>query len=69
MTVAPTSAVPVKTGVATLVMLSVLDEPVSDTVARSGALGAATVVSIVTANPVEAALALPAVSVCLAVSV
>ena len=37
--------------------------------ARSGADGAAAVVSIVTARPAEAALMLPAMSVCLAVSV
>jgi hypothetical protein len=34
------SAVPVKVGLVTLVVLSVPDEPLSDAAARSGALGA-----------------------------
>src|SRR5207253_3018160 len=38
--VLPASAVPVKVGVATLVRLSVLDEPESEAAARSGAKGA-----------------------------
>ena len=47
----PASAVPVKVGVVTLVMLSVLDKPLSDAVSRSGADGAAgAVVSMVTAK-------------------
>src|SRR5260370_26175709 len=50
-------------------MLSVFDEPVSVAAVRSGADGAAAVVSIVTTRPAEAALVLPAISVCLAVSV
>ena len=41
MTVAPTTAVPVKVGVVALVMLSVSSKPVSDAAARSGAEGAA----------------------------
>ena len=70
MTVAPTSAVPLKIGVASLVTLSVLDVPVSEAVVKSGMLGAAgAVVSIVTASPVDATLTLPARSVCFAVSV
>ena len=48
-TVAPASAVPVKVGVVTLVMLSVLDIPLSDAAIRSGADGATgACVSIVT---------------------
>ena len=39
-TVALASAVPVKVGLVTLVVLSVPDEPLSDAAARSGALGA-----------------------------
>src|SRR5258705_187357 len=47
-TVAPTSApLPVNTGVVTLVMLSVLDDPVSVTAVMSGAAGAPAVVSSV----------------------
>src|SRR3954453_4029493 len=69
-TVLLASAVPVKVGVATLVRLSVLDEPESEAVARSGAEGAVgAVVSIVTDRPVEAVLVLPAASVALAVIV
>ena len=50
-TVAPASApLPVTVGVVLLVRLSVLDAPLSDAAARSGALGAAAVVSIVTAS-------------------
>jgi hypothetical protein len=46
-TVLAVSAVPVKLGVMRLVILSVLDEPVSEAAARSGAEGAAgAVVSI-----------------------
>jgi hypothetical protein len=60
--------VPVKVGAVTLVILSVLDGPESDAVARSGADGAAgAVVSIVTDRPVEATPALPAASVAWAV--
>ena len=40
MTVAPTTAVPVKLGVVLLVMLSELELPLSDAVARSGVAGA-----------------------------
>ena len=40
-TVLPASAVPVKVGVAALVMLSVLDLPLSDAAVRSGADGPA----------------------------
>src|SRR5437868_4663131 len=50
-------------------MLSVLDDPVSEAAVMSGADGAAAAVSIVTASPAEAALVLPAMSVCLAVRV
>lgn len=49
-------------------MLSVLEVPVSDAVARSRFVGAAgAVVSMVTDNAADAALTLPAVSVALAV--
>ncbi len=69
-TVAPASApLPLNTGVVTLVMLSVLEAPVSVAAVRSGADGATAAVSIVTASPAEATLVLPARSVCLAVSV
>ena len=50
-------------------MSSVAEIPLSDAAARSGALGAAAVVSIVTTRPVDAAETLPATSVCFAVSV
>jgi len=67
-TVLPASAVPVKVGVATLVMLSVFDEPLSEAAVRSGAEGAAgAAVSIVIDNPLEAGLAFPAASVARAV--
>ena len=69
-TVAPASApLPVKVGVVTLVMLSVFDEPLSEAAVRSGALGAAAAVSIVTLSDADAALTLPARSVCFAVKV
>ncbi len=62
------SAVPVKVGVVSLVMLSVLEEPVSLPASRSGVDGAAgAVVSTVRAKLLEAALWLPAASVALAV--
>src|SRR3954449_5506907 len=64
------SAVPVKVGVATLVRLSVPDEPESEAVARSGVEGAAgAAVSMVTDRPPEAVPVLPAASVALAVIV
>src|SRR4029079_1388019 len=67
-TVAPTSALlPVKVGVVLFVMLSVLEVPESDPAIKSGAEGAATVVSIVTLNALDATLTFPARSVCLAV--
>src|SRR4029079_15750524 len=69
-TVAPASAPPpVNTGVVLLVMLSVCEVPVSVAAVMSGADGAAAAVSIVMARPAEATLVLPAMSVCLAVSV
>jgi len=69
-TVLPASAAPVKAGVVVLVMLSVLDEPVSVAAVMSGAVGAAgAVVSIVAERPVDAALTFPATSVALAVMV
>src|SRR6202008_379171 len=63
-TVDPTSAVPVNVGVVTLVRLSVLDDPESEAVVRSGAEGAVgAAVSMVTDSPPEAELVLPAASV------
>ena len=67
LTVLPASAVPVKVGVVTLVMLSVLDTPLSDAATRSGLTGRGAVVSMVTDKAAEAALTLPATSVALAV--
>ena len=71
MTVAPASTLlPVRVGVVTLVMLSVLLLPESEALARSGAPGAeGAVVSIVTARAVDATPVLPAASVTLALSV
>src|SRR4051812_46429231 len=55
-------AVPVKTGLTTLVMLSVLDTPLSEVAARSGTDGAAIAVSMVTDRAADAGLVLPATS-------
>ena len=67
-TVAPASAVPVKVGLVTLVMLSVVDTPLSEAASRSGAEGAAgATVSMVTDKAPDAALRLPAASAALAV--
>ena len=68
---APASAPePVTVGAVTLVMLSVLDAPLSDAAAKSGADGAfGAVVSTVTLSDADVALVLPAMSVSLAVSV
>src|SRR2546429_689260 len=61
-TVLPASAVPVKVGDVTLVMLSVGELPLSDPAVRSGALGA--VGGVLSSAKVMLALAvLPAVSV------
>ncbi len=69
-TVLLASAVPVKTGVLLLVMLSPLDVPLSLALVISGALGAVgAVVSTVTDNAVDAVDVLPAASVALAVMV
>src|SRR4051794_23270058 len=63
-TAVPASAVPVKVGVVTLVILSLPELPLSDAVARSGVEGAAgAAVSMVTASVPEAALVLPGASV------
>src|SRR6195952_5916394 len=68
-TVALASAVPANAGVVTLVMLSVLDAPVSDDASRSGAPGATgAAVSMVTASAAEAVLTLPARSVAFALT-
>ena len=63
--VAPISPVPVNVGVVSLVLLSLLEDPVSDSMVRLGAEGASgAAVSIVTNNPPDArAETLPAVSV------
>src|SRR4051812_35979340 len=53
-------AVPVKVGVVSLVLLSVLEVPPSDEAARSGTLGVGTGALIVTDNVPELALTLPA---------
>ena len=67
-TVLPTSALPVNTGVVTLVTLSVLDVPESDAAARSGTDGTdGANASMVTESADEAALMLPAASVAVAV--
>ena len=70
MTVLEASDVPVRVGVVSLVILSVLLLPLSDAADRSGADGAlGTVVSITMARPLEAAEVLPTPSVDVAVSV
>lgn len=62
------AAVPLNCGVVTSVILSVLEAPLSDAAARSGALGAAgAVVSIVTERTALAGPVLPATSVAFAV--
>ena len=66
----PASAVPVRVGVVALVMLSLLDTPLSLPLARSGVEGAlGAVVSLVTVSPVERGLVwlLPSVWVTLSV--
>ena len=70
LTVLLASAVPVKTGVLLLVMLSALDVPLSVALVISGALGAVgAVVSTVTDKDVDAVDVLPAASVALTVRV
>ena len=67
-TVVPLSAVPVKVGAVTLVMLSVFDMPLSLAAVRSGTDGAAGAVeSIVTLNAAEGALTLPTASMACAI--
>jgi hypothetical protein len=62
-TVLPSGATPVKVGVITLVMLSVLDVPESDAAARSGIDGTSVdAARIVTERLDEAKLTLPAAS-------
>jgi hypothetical protein len=62
-TALPSGAVPVKVGVMTLVMLSVLDDPESDAAARSGIEGTnADADKIVTERLDETKLTFPAVS-------
>src|SRR6195952_5894277 len=63
-TVVPVVPRPLKTGRATLVMLSVLDDPLSDGASMSGVLGAVgAMVSRVTLSEADAAEMLPARSV------
>lgn len=60
-TMLPASAVPEKVGVETLVMLSVLDVPLSEAAVRSGVVGAfGATVSIVTDSDPDVVLARPA---------
>ncbi len=59
-TCAAASAVPVKVGVASLVMLSVFDTPLSVAAVMSGTDGGTTTVSMVTARAADAALGMPA---------
>jgi len=67
-TVLPAAAVPVKVGVVTLVMLSVLEEPESLAAVMSGVSGAAGArVSIVMLKALDTAETLPAKSVAIAV--
>ncbi len=66
-TVALASAVPVSVGVVSLVMLSLLELPLSLAEARSGVPGALTAVSMVTFSAAEAAEVLPAASLALTV--
>lgn len=66
LTVLPVAAVPVKVGAVILVILSVLDTPLSDAAMRSGRVGVAMTVSMVTDKAPEATLTLPAASVALA---
>ena len=63
MTVLPFSAVPVKTGAVLLVMLSVVEAPVSVAAVMSGAVATGAVRSMVTARADKAPLVLPAMSV------
>jgi hypothetical protein len=67
-TVSPVSHEMVKVGVVSLVMSSVLEDPKSDAVVKSGVPGAeGAEVSMVTESPEEATEVLPAVSLCVAV--
>ncbi len=61
------SAVPVNVGVVSLVRLSLLELPLSEAELRSGAVGAAVVVSMMRLSAVDAAELLPAASVAFAV--
>ena len=67
-TVLPASAVPVKVGVVSVVILSVLELPVSEAASRSGVDGAdGDAVSMVIVKALEALEVLPAASVTCAV--
>jgi hypothetical protein len=67
-TVLPASAVPLKVGVVLLVMLSLLDEPLSLAAVRSGVdVAEGAVVSIVIDKPADATDVFPAASVAVAV--
>ena len=60
---AAASAVPVKVGVLSLVLLSVFETPLSVAAVMSGADGAKAIVSMVTLSAADATLAMPAASV------
>ncbi|WP_247871835.1 hypothetical protein, partial [Azospirillum sp. TSO35-2] len=60
------SAVPVTDGATTLVRRSLLFEPLSEPDAKAKPVGAATVVSMVTASPLDAVEVLPATSTAVA---
>ena len=67
LTVAPVSAVPVKVGNVTLVMLSLLETPVSLAGSNDGVPTAGACVSTTALNATETALVFPAASVAVAV--
>jgi hypothetical protein len=68
LTVLPPAAVPVKVGVLSVVVLSVLDAPVSEAAVKSGAEGTpGAAVSIVIERAADAGLVLPAASVAVTV--
>ena len=68
-TVDPASAEPEKVGVLTLVILSVVDEPLSLAAAKSGVVMVGLVTSIVTVNAADAVPMFPAASLARAVMV
>jgi len=66
-TTEPGSAVPLKVGVVSVVMLSVLDAPVSELATRSGAVATGAAVSMTTVSAALAGPSLPATSSAMAV--